>query len=251
MLAPKATLEQEEVSRGLRWLLWDGVASQLMACLTGGAVLTGFAVLAGASHTIIGLIAAIAPLSQILQLPAVALVERVRRRKLLVTACSAAARPLWLVVAIIPWLTESWRIATLIACLIAFNGLSTMASCAFNSWKRDIVPEHRMGSYFARRLMLATLAGAVVTLTAGFLLDWNSAASSDPLKLFAPIFVGGALAGLIGVLFLSRVPEPVMMAPAENSLWQTVTEPLREANFRSLVVFLACWTSLLILPLPS
>ncbi len=241
MLSPKTSLDEEEVSRGLRWLLWDGIASQLMACLTGGAVLTGFAVLAGASHTSIGFIAAIAPLCQILQLPAVALVEHVRRRKLLVIACSVAARPVWLAVAAIPWLTASWRVAVLIACLLVFNGLSTVASCAFNSWKRDIVPEYRMGSYFARRLMLATLVGAVVTLLAGLLLDWGKDTGLDPLKLFSPIFVAGALAGMIGVLFLSRMPEPMMPTPGESSLWQTLREPLREENFRCLVIFLACW----------
>ena len=241
ILTPKTSLDEEDISRGLRWLLWDGMASQLMACLTGGAVLTGFAVLAGASHTTIGFIAAIAPLSQILQLPAVALVEHVRRRKLLVIVCSAAARPVWLAVAAIPWLAESSRMIALISCLLVFNGLSTIASCAFNSWKRDIVPEYRMGSYFARRLMLATLVGAVVTLLAGVLLDWGQGTTSDPLKLFSPIFAVGALAGIIGVLFLSRMSEPIMPAPGGKSLWQTLTEPLREENFRCLVIFLACW----------
>lgn len=89
--------------------------------------------------------------------------------------------------------------------------------------------------------MLATLTGAVVTMAAGVFLDWGHSASPDPLTLFAPIFAAGAAAGLIGVLFLSRVPEPIMAAPGDGSLWATVSEPLRDGNFRNLVTFLASW----------
>jgi len=45
----------------------DGVASQAMGVLTGGAFLIAFAIKLGASNFVIGLLAAIGPLSQLLQ----------------------------------------------------------------------------------------------------------------------------------------------------------------------------------------
>jgi hypothetical protein len=77
-LQPKPSLAEREVDRGLRLLVLDGAASQVMAALTGGALLVAYALKLGASNKVIGLIAALGPLTQVMQLPAILLVERSR-----------------------------------------------------------------------------------------------------------------------------------------------------------------------------
>jgi MFS family permease len=52
----------------------------------------------------------------------------------------------------------------------------------------------------------------------------------------------GAAAALLGLVFLARIPEPVM-PPATHRPWgDIVRAPLRNREFRALVAFLATWT---------
>ncbi len=223
-------------------LLFDGVSSQVMGALTGGALLVGFALLLGASNKVIGLIAAVGPLTQLLQLPAILLVEKTRRRKTLVIVVSMVGRFFWVVVAAIPWLVPPpYRVATLVTSLVLYFASSSIASAAYNSWKRDLVPDALMGRYFANRLTLATAAGAAVTLASGFGIDWGTRATAEPLLVFSPFFLIGGLTGLLGVGFLGRIPEPRMVLQRRRSLAAIFGEPLREENFRKLLIFLASW----------
>lgn len=223
-------------------LLFDGVFSQVMAALTGGAILVGFALSMSASNKVIGLIAAIGPLTQLLQIPAIVLVERVRRRKAVVLVVSTLGRASWLAAAAIPFVVapELRVLALLIALCLYFSG-AAIANSAYNSWKRDLVPDPVMGRYFAHRLTIATAAGALVTLGAGLFVDHGQSLFADPRHVFSPMLLLGGLAGLGGVLFLGRIPEPPMAPPESTSLVGLLTEPLRETNFRRLLMFLGSW----------
>ncbi len=81
---PQPAISQNELERGLRFVTYDGVAVQVMSTFTTGAFVVAFALLLGASNFMIGIIGALPPLTQILQIPTIYLVERVGYRKLLV-----------------------------------------------------------------------------------------------------------------------------------------------------------------------
>src|SRR5687768_15858612 len=89
---PQSTITPEELERGLRFITYDGVAAQVMVTLTGGAFLVAYALSLGASNFTIGLIAALQPLTQILQIPAIYLVERLGRRKFFVVVALTLSR---------------------------------------------------------------------------------------------------------------------------------------------------------------
>ncbi len=237
-----AQLDPREVERGLRLLLLDGVSSQVMGALTGGALLVAFALKLGASNKVIGLIAAVGPLTQLLQLPAIVLVERLRQRKALVVLASLVGRVFWVAVAAIPFVVPPpYRVAALLGSLTIYFATSSFANAAYNSWKRDLVPDAVMGRYYARRLSIATAAGAAVTLGSGFFVDHGERWLGDPLLVFAPLFLAGGLSGLLGVAFLGRIPEPRMSLEPGRSIRDILAEPLRDENFRKLLVFLASW----------
>src|SRR5690349_368565 len=90
-IAPEPSTHDDRMAflkPGLRYLIGDGVCSQVVGVLTGGvlnggAFLVALALLMGASNAVIGLIAAIPPLSQLLQVPAISVVNRFRRRRLI------------------------------------------------------------------------------------------------------------------------------------------------------------------------
>src|SRR3546814_10169881 len=76
MLSPQATIEPAELETGLKRLVIEALFSNTTAALTTGVVLTAFALHLGANNATIGLLAAIPFPTQLAQIPAIALVER-------------------------------------------------------------------------------------------------------------------------------------------------------------------------------
>ncbi len=80
-LLPSDNLTSAEVARGLRMLLFDGVCTQVMLVLSGGAFLVAYALLLGASNKVIGLLFAVPWAAQMLQLPSTVIVQRDRSQE--------------------------------------------------------------------------------------------------------------------------------------------------------------------------
>ena len=80
-LAPDPEVTIEDVERGKRALVKDAAWASVVGALYGGVILVGFALELGATPLHIGLLAAIPFLAQIAQLPAIALIEKVRQRR--------------------------------------------------------------------------------------------------------------------------------------------------------------------------
>lgn len=226
--------------RDLDLLVWDGVASQVMGALTGGALLVAYALQLGASRTTIGVIAALGPATQLLQLPAIILVERYRSRKRLVLGALSVGRSFWLLVAAVPFVPPALQMPLLILALSVYYAAGSLASSAYNSWKRDIVPDAVIGRFLGERLALATAAAAAVTLACGFAID-HSGPWLAGTRIYALLFVLGAAVGLGGVSFLAAIREPRMEHHTGGTLRSILLEPVRDGNFRALLIFLASW----------
>ena len=70
----ESNITEAKLERGLKNLILDGICSQTMGVLTGGAFLVAFALELGASNFVVGMFAAIMPLCQLLQIPSILLV---------------------------------------------------------------------------------------------------------------------------------------------------------------------------------
>ena len=223
----------------MRALLCDAVCSQLMDSLTGGAFLVAFALLLGASNTVVGLLAAVSPLMQLFQIPAVHLVERSASRKALVVRNSVLSRISWLIIAVIPWLVApEQRVHVLLMCLFLFFGLGTVSACGYNPWIRDFVPQDIMGRFFGKSLAIATAAGAMMALAAGAGIEMGKSHVSSQFVPYSVLFLLGGIVGLSGVYFLSRVPEPSVRTRRPQGTFEALVQPFRDPNFRRLLLFL-------------
>ena len=119
------TLSKDQVSYALKYVIRDGITSQAMGILTGGAFLVAFAVKLGASNFVIGLLAAIGPLSQLLQLPSIIIVEKIRNRRLITVVAAALSRLCWLIIALSPFIFPAKiAIAVLLILLTAVSALA-------------------------------------------------------------------------------------------------------------------------------
>ena len=197
----KDTLTNEEIQSGLRSVVKDGLASQTMVTLTGGVFLVAFALKLGASNLVIGLLAAIPPLMQLLQIPSIYLVERYRLRRAISVYASGLGRVFWLLIALIPVLFSfETGLTVLIVALFLHSAFGAVGGTSWNSWMRDLVPEDRLGSFFAKRMSLATALGIVVSLTAGIYIDfWKKLFPRYELEGYSILFLLGSLVGMLGV----------------------------------------------------
>lgn len=238
----RTSISHDETELGLRHLLVDGVCGQLMILLTGGAFLVAMALQLGASNLVIGLLAAVGPLSQIMQIPAIFIVERWKNRKAVTIVFATLGRVLLLAAAIAPLvLPPDYALRSFLLLFCAYFALSGISGCGFNSWIRDFIPEDRFGSIMGRRMALATGFVAVATILTAFGMDAVQSRIDNPTLPYVVLFSFSAIVGLVGVRSLSHIPEPVPQPTDKVSLLTLLFTPLRDRNFRRLLAFTASW----------
>ncbi|MCK9581573.1 MAG: MFS transporter [Methanoregula sp.] len=243
MLDPKETLNEDEIKTGLSYIIRDGLATQAMVTLTSGIFLVAYGLQLGASNTVIGLLAAIPPLAELIQMPAISVVELVRNRRLICVGASIVARLFWVVIALIPFLFgPAAAVPVLIASLTLYGCISAISHCSWNSWMRDLVPQEILGSFFSRRMSLALALGIVISLVASALIDFiERNPAYPPGTAYSVIFLGGFVAGLAGIWFMSRIPEPLMTEAQKVPILDQVRSAFRDDNFSRLIAFLGSW----------
>lgn len=247
----KDQLTDQEREAGLRLIVKDGMASQALASLTGSAILVAFAIELGASNALIGLLAAIPQLSQLVQLPSIGLVNRIRNRRFISVSTSVIGRLSWVFVAASPFfLSAEGVLTTLVAGLLIASVFAAVSNCGWNSWIHELVPRDRLGSFFGRRFSYATATGVVVSLSAGLFLDHLAPdLFANQLYAYSLVFTVGFVFGVLGVIFIAGIPEQ-RYQPETGSVIEAISKPIRDPNFRNLIHFLASWNIAVYLATP-
>ena len=238
------TLSEERVQTALKNIIRDGVASQAMGILTGGAFLVAFAVKLGASNLVIGLLAAIGPLAQLLQLPSIFIVEKIRNRRMITVVAAVLSRICWLIIALSPFIFPAKiAISVLLVLLAVVSAFGAVSGCSWNSWMRDLIPENIMGSFFSKRMRIATGVGIALSIVAALYLDfWKKQFASQELAGYSILFFIGFAVGIFGVYFLAKTPEIRMPAAQKGTgIFKLLLLPFKDENFRKLIAFLCSW----------
>jgi MFS family permease len=248
-LKPKPTISEQDVNKGLRWLTLEGTASLGFSSITTSGFLAAFALALGANNFQIGILAAIPFLMQIIQIPAIGLVERIRRRKQIAVLSWFPAQLLWFPIALIPLfigVPSAAAISLLLWLMTARGLLNAVTNSAWNGWIRDLIPQSILGRFWSKRLVFSTVAAVVFSLGAAFFVDyWRGQVPSENVVFgYTYVLLFGALfMGLASPVFMSQMPEPLMqpLAGSQSSLWQRISAPVRDRNFRQLIKFLLFW----------
>ncbi len=233
-LQPKRRLSGDEVRKSLSNLIYDGVFSQAMAVLAGGPILAAYALALGADNSYIGLIAALSFFAEFVQLPAIYLVERLKKRKYIVIAFSFASRLFIALIAALPLLPVN-PLNALLLFLAAHYLLAKVSNTAWNSWMRDLVPIEIRGMFYARRMRLSLALSATLAIAAGFFLD-----RLGTVEAYSFVFLLAFLLGVLSTFFVSGIEEPQMYSSRFS--FRVIFEPFAERNFRNLVYFVALWS---------
>ncbi|HVM46016.1 MAG TPA: MFS transporter, partial [Candidatus Thermoplasmatota archaeon] len=222
----------------------EGLFSRAMEAATTGVILVGFALALGASDAEIGLIAAIPFLAHLVHLPGVVLLARTRDRRAIAVGAAVAARATLFVVAALPFFVGGLALRplhALIPLLVVYSVFANLGGAAWQVWVRDLVPREEMGRYFGRRMAVLSTVGVVVTLAAGqFVSWWRRAFPERELMAFGVLFFFGGIAGLVSAAIVRRAPV-VLREPNEVHVGSMLRRPIRDVNYRRVVVFLASW----------
>lgn len=241
-LDPQTELTTADRERGLRLLVVEAGFSGGAAALTSGVILTAFALHLGASNVMVGILAAMPFLAQLLQLPAIQLVERWRRRKRIAVLSSLVGRTMLAVMAVLAFFSGTTALLIFLGAQMLLCGLGAVGGCAWNSWMRNLAPDDRLGDVFARRTVWLTAISLILGLVAALALDWTRTGSPARDMVFAAMFASGCVTGLISARIVAMMPEPLMPhAPGPIRLRALLAQPLHDPNFRRLLVFVASW----------
>jgi len=242
-LAPQAHVSEAECEAGLRRLIYEAGYSSATAALTSGVILTAFALYLGASNLMVGVLASAPFLGQLLQAPAVLLIERLRRRKAIAVITSAIGRSMLALMAFAVFLPQGLAIAAVTFGQFVLCGMGAIGGCAWNAWLRDLAPQGRLGWVSSRRTVYTTSVSLAAGLAAALLLDRTGEGSGARAWAFAGLYLVGCASGLISALVVARIPEPMMPArpPEQLALSELLGEPFSDRNFRRLVHFLSAW----------
>lgn len=238
----KERLTEQDIRQGMRGITLDGVATKLTLTLTTGPFLIAYALQLGASNFELGLLAAIAPLTQLVQIPAVYLVERLKVRRPISVYMVLSNRTTLFFIGLIPFLFAfRSQIYALMAALLVLGTLGAISQCAWGSWMRDLIPASKRGTVYSIRMSLAAVVGMVAALLAGYFIDWfRKGVPVNDAYGFSVLFFVAFLAGMWNVSIISAIPEPRMVSVG-TGIFNVISRPFRDENFRNLMKFLASW----------
>lgn len=236
-------ITREQREKGLRYILYDGMMSQAMVSLSAGAFMIAFALLLGASNSVIGLLVAAPFLGNIFRIPGVLVVEKVRRRRFISFLASLVSRAWLPVFALIPLLFATLGLSLLIVGIFLSGAIAAFSNSAWSSWMRDLVPDEIRGRFFSRRLVLSFALAMPLSLAAGRFIDfWKAQFPAQAALGYSILFLVAFGFGTAGVLALRATPEPPMGKPSGKvSFGEIMRSPFKDENFKKMLGFTTVW----------
>jgi len=239
---PKEYLSEAEIQDGLKKVIWDGLTAEAMTALTSGTFLVALALLLGANNFEIGILASLPLATNVLQLLSVWLVSKYHNRRAVAVICAYLARIPLIIVGLGIFVFNEFSLVFLAAMLSMHYIFGSIAGPSWNSWMKDMIPEQMLGTYFSRRGRYTQILNVVLSIVIALILDLVKArAPENELKVYACFFGAAGVVGLIGGYILSKVAEPYPHV-SENNIVQLFKLPLRNQNFRRLLVFNSFWS---------
>ena len=240
-----------QLKKDLNRFVIEGSLNTVFGTLIGGAFLVGFALALGAEDSHIGMLAAMPPLLNLVQILGSYLVQRVGSSKKVCLITSALFRLAWLFIALMPMLVmgelqSATGIVVLILAIAVASLFASLSGIAWMSWVTPLVPETVRGRFFGFRNMIASLTGMLIALAAGRFIDFWQTTHSDPTAMisgYSLMFGVAVLFGFLGLLVLSRVSDVrAVPSPTGDSFLSQLRKPIQDSGFRRWIIFAACWS---------
>lgn len=247
---PKQPLQplptERVVRRTLKLSVIEGGATQIFLNWTTGSVLIGYLLYIGASSTVIGLIASVPLLAQLMSPLAAYVAGMLGKRKALTIIMSTIGRGIWLFAAFLPQLgvPDTLLSPVMVMLVLVSSIFQASAGTLWAAWMGDVVPDAQRGRYFGMRAGIVGVVGMLANLAAGWYLDRVAA----PLNFQTVLAVAVLCALISSVLYVFHYEPP--SSESRFSLRATLSEPWADPNFRQFLMFALYWQFAVLLASP-
>ncbi len=254
--------EYIDLRKSYRISITEGIFAQISGTLggAGSVFLTKFAVLLGATPFQFGVLGAIGQLSQIFQPVGVVLTRRKSERKPITLWLLTLGRLMVVPFGFLPFIfPNNIAIWFFLGLFMLGSSFGAVGVNTWIAWFSDLVPLRIRGRFLSRRsqyLMVAGIAtgylfGAFLDIfdsEPGFIALWMKGFLTFPKTLpenaikyaLMLIFLLSAIAGIISIMILRKQPERPKDVEHE-SISELLITPLRDKNFRRLMVYGLWW----------
>jgi MFS family permease len=219
-----------DLNRSFRNLLMDGVASQIMFSLVTVSIISSYLASINADPFVIGLVAAISYLSQLIQIPSALFAEKYSRKRISLLA-NLISRFSLLLIGIVLLINLHFSILLFIVFFAVYNVFKEISAVAWSSWMRDLIPAHIRGEIYSKRVAYGKFVALFVVL-----------AFTDLFSLlgkltFSLLFIVAFIAGIISLYFVTGIDDVDIECIRKRNL----KEPIRDSNFLKLTSALSLW----------
>ena len=219
-----------DLNRSFRNLLMDGVASQIMFSLVTISIISSYLASINADPFVIGLVAAISYISQLIQIPSALFAEKYSRKRISLLA-NLISRFSLLLIGIVLLINLHFSILLFIVFFAVYNVFKEISAVAWSSWMRDLIPAHIRGEIYSKRVAYGKFVALFVVLA--FTVLFNLLGKLTFSLLFLVAFV----AGIISLYFVTRIDD----IDTERIRKRNLKEPIRDSNFLKLTSAFSLW----------
>lgn len=250
-LKPVKSLSEGQLESGLKLVVADGLSAEAMVVFTSGTFLTAMAIHMGASNFQLGVLAALPTFTTIFQLFSIWLVQKFKNRKAITAFCNFMARVPLIAIGVLPFLfTAGTSIEILIVMLFFQHIFGDIAGASWNAWMKDMIPGSKLGSFFSHRSRMAQTLNVTLSLATALGLDYiKKHYPASEIMIYHLLFLAGGILGMVSVIFLLRTPEPEAKK-IEGNVLSLFSRPIKNKNFRNLLIFNSFWAFALNLATP-
>lgn len=225
-------MEESRVNldKSLRNLLTEGVASQTMFSLLTVSIISSYLASINAPPVLIGLVAAVPYISQLVQMPSALFAERFSRKRISLFA-NLLSRISLLAIGIILLINLQSDVMLFVAFFVIYNVSKEVSTVPWSSWMCDLIPAHIRGEFYSRRTAYGKLAALFVVLLFTALFNVTG------MVTFPILFLTAFAAGMASVYFIKGIDD----VEVEHRGRRSLAEPLKNSNFLKLTSALSLW----------
>ncbi|MGC8738322.1 MAG: MFS transporter [Candidatus Hydrogenedens sp.] len=241
------------IDKNKNFFVIDATLAQGMTSLSTGAFLSAFALYLGASYVVVGLLNALIPLAQILQIPATFLVERYPKRKFIALFALTLSRVAVLFCGLIPiFFIKSQVLPIFFVLYVIYVSSANVGGCAFSTWFRDFFNPETFYQVLTQRFIFATLLGAVASFIGALGLEFIKNNHSQYMLFgYSGVFTLAGILGLGSSIAIHNVRdlynpfyEQSRSSHQSYSFWKPFKESLKNTYFRKTMIFCIIWNAI-------
>nr|MDK2850141.1 hypothetical protein [Candidatus Cloacimonadota bacterium] len=246
------------IRRTYRSSIREGIFAQIYGNLAaiGSSFVTKLMVILGATPLQYSMLSALGQISALWQPLGVAFSHRISERKWICIWITFVGRFLTLFLGVALLFPDQQDGIWFMLVLLFFSaGFQATGANIWIAWISELIPLKIRGRFFSRRNQILLAVGLLFSYALSYLVDlFEKGASPFQIrslqKFFIPqnqtlflafVYVFASIIGIIGLSFLALQPEPKRERSHEQSLRKVFLEPLKDKNFRLLLVFGSWW----------